>query len=505
MAKYYKGNIIDVNSIPSSTFNFNIDEKNYRVLDDSSKELYSYFKEYFSDDIKKIDRNLKELCRDKLSKEDKKIYDEMFINAFKMNANNLEGTSIIYEKIYDEKGNAYGKELISGCVFPINSKYSEYDISYEEGSVRKVYYDKESGKVYSLESKYRAIAKFYLVDSSGEKYEISDRSHSELNVGIFTDAEHSIYFNNRSHRLFVRYPDCYTIKVSPKMIFSDDQRIECVIAGEKIANELEINNYIGKFSSGFGKRKRKREYIDKINDICFSNYLGDNVTFVTDVIKKERVTEEVMTKEMQELEFSLARLKSVSKDDYLRLNDEYQKVLNHDNKGLNLNPLAIKTIISLQSKVELAFICNGGNSKRIIEYLNKQANVYLEKYRYNSNVDIGLTITEIDKICENFLNSKSNYSYREQNEILRNVAMLYFFALYENKDILNSSKLENSYVLDNIKRIITVISVLSEENVIKPIPNTLYDIVSLDELLDFIKKIEFNIEEVKSNVLVKTL
>ena len=64
--------------------------------------------------------------------------------------------------------------------------------------------------------------------------------------------------------------------------------------------------------------------------------------------------------------------------------------------------------------------------------------------------------------------------------------------MYENKDILNSNDLNNSYISNNIKRILVIIDVLHEEGIIECIPNSIYDINDVEELLEFIKKIKFS-------------
>ena len=513
MAKYYKGNIIKVNSFNESIYKLNIviignkNKKGY-VLEDSSKKAYLYFKKYSAEKLEEITNDLLKLTTVDGTIEKKMEYDDLFKDAFKMNADNVLGTNIIYEKIYDEDGNSYGKELITGDIFPINSKYSDYNISYESDS-KKVFLDKETGMSYVLDNTLFNLADWSVIDAHGEKYKITDTERFNLNTAIYAEDEHSVFINNRYIILRPVYPKCFLIKITPRMTFPANQRIEYTIAGEEIANELEVNNYVNKLESGFGKRKRKKEFINEIRKMNLSNYLGDNIVFVKNGVVKERIKEETITKEMEELEFLLLKLKGVSEEEYNKINDEYNDTLSHDKTDeLSLNPLTIKTIITLQNKANLAYICHGGNSKKILEYLEEKISIYLNNYVNGSKDKTELSISDLDKITENFLSSKNSYSYKEQNEILRNIALLYFFEIYENINVLTSNDLVNSYVMDNIKRIIIVIGVLKDEGIISNVSNMIYDITNIDELLEVIKKIEFSDsikEEVNNKELIKRI
>lgn len=497
MTKYYKGNIISTTSFNELVYKLNIVitgnkyKKGY-VLEDSSRKALLYFKKFSAEKLNEITKDLLNLTTVDGTLEKKMEYDNLFKDVFKMNADNVVGTSIIYEKIYDEEGNSYGKELITGDIFPINSKYSDYNIIYESDST-KVFLDTETGMSYVLDNKLYNLAEWHVTDAHGVTYKITDTEHFNLNTAIYAEDEHSVFINN--HYIILRpvYPKCFLIKITPRMIFPSNQRIEYTIAGETIATELEINNYVDKLESGFGKRKRKKIFVNDIRKKSLSNYLGDNIVFVKNGILKERIKEENITKEMEELEFILLKLKSVSEEEYNKINSEYNDVLNHDKTDeLSLNPLTIKTIITLQNKANLAYICHGGNSKKILEYLDEQIIIYLNNYLSNNKETTELSINDLDKITENFLSSKNSYSYKEQNEILRNLALLYFFELYENKDIINSNDLVNSYIMDNIKRILIVISILEEEGIIINLSSIVYDSNNIDELLELIKRIEFN-------------
>ena len=513
MKKYFRGNIINVNKLPDYNYYINIIKvipeykESYYILDNTSHKALLYFRKYSGTNLKKLSELLKRIISFNEEKDEKEKLDKEMVNIFSPLPDNIDGQQIIYEKLYDENGNIYGKELITGAIFPINLKYSSFDVNYSLVSMERVYYEKDVEKGYYLkEASVKRIDKdpYYLLDFSGNQYGINYSKYNDLKY-MWDSFITNVYFNDKCHELLVcNEPLSFNICLIPKMTFSSNQRIDYAINTIQIANELEIKEYLSRFDTGFGKKKRKREFENKINNYAFSNYLGE-IHFVSNSIIKERVNESVITKEMQELEFLLFKLKSVSNDDYDILNKEYLELLNQ-NGLLHVNTLSLNSIISLQNKVNLAFICHGGNSKRIISYLEEQVNAYLESYNDGMIEKTKITIKDLDRISSYFLSSKNSYTIKEQNEILRCLSLLYFFEIYENKTILNSNDLKNSYIADNIKRILVIIGILQDEGIIKHVPSNLYNIDDLDEFLDFINKIEFSdfIEE-KGNVLIKKM
>ena len=60
--------------------------------------------------------------------------------------------------------------------------------------------------------------------------------------------------------------------------------------------------------------------------------------------------------------------------------------------------------------------------------------------------------------------------------------------------------------MDNIKRLIVIISILKDSNIIKNMDNNLFDIENISELMNFIKSIELNtLGEDKANELIKKI
>ncbi len=490
------GKIINVKELPNYNYALNIIKiipkykLSFHLLGNTSHSAFLHFKKYSSKELEKLIDLINGIISFDANEDEKNELNKTMINIFRPTVDSsLSGYPIIYEKLYDQEGNSYGKEIITGAIFPIKTKFSEFEVSYSLKKMDKVYYDIDNKEGYFFCLGSASEHYDYLIDFKGDKHRVDG---SKVKYLWQTEIE-DIIFDSKVHTMTVcEEPTSFNICLTPKINFAYNQRVEYVLGGETLANDLEINNYLTRFDTGFGRKKRKRDYENKINNYALSNCLGDINFVASDNVIKDRVNESTITKEMQELEFLLYKLKSVSKEDYEKLNKEYHDILNQDDNGLHLNTLSLNSIVLLQNKAGLAYMCHGGNSKQIIAYLEDQANKYLENYNNGSFDKTEISIKDLDQLSEHFLSGKNSYTIKEQNEVLRCLSLLYFFEIYENKDILNNNDLENSYIVDNIKRILVIIDVLHEEGIIKNVPSSLYNIRNTDELLEFIKKIELN-------------
>lgn len=512
MTKYYKGTVVNVKEIPifSNTLTFIKTDKHnkpeYHFIGSSLEDAHSIFNKYSSNDLEKMIKLIKKMLIFKANDEEKKfLLNEMrcFKEAIPMYS---EGKELIYEIMYDKNGKEYAKEIVSGCVFPIKTKYDTCTMYFRENRSKKICYDMDDDTGYfcSGEELTSTCTLFGInhkdVRTTRASYEKIISGLSKVNPTLINIDGKCHYMINSSEEFM------FNVVFQPKMNFSNDQKIENVISTKKLASELDINNYLNVYETGWGKLLRRKNHINTMNKLSQSNYLGE-IQFVNNShIEKKRVNESNITKEMQELEFLLLKLKGISKEEYDKLNSEYLELLGQEDDELHLSSLSIGAIISLQSRVILAYMCNGGDSVKILSYLKEQVNKYIENINDCYKEKTEITIKDLDKICEHFLKSKNSYTIKEQNEILRCISLLYFFEMYENKDSLTSDDLKNSYIKDNIKRILIAIDVLYTEGVIKSVPNSLYDIDNLEELLNFIQRVEFE-EKIQDNgeVLIKKI
>ncbi len=400
--------------------------------------------------------------------------------------NEISGEEIIFEKVYDDDGNAYAQELVSGVIFPISSDFSSYNFNYFKSSApyNKVYINKEHNRVYVLEKDQLAFSPIY------GNLGISFESNSYNNIKKMKEKNDSQSFHLGTGvdiTLHVAIPSSYVISCDPEIKESNNQVINYTIFNEKIATELEVRDYLQIYTGPF-KRRRKNAYINSLTEMSIANYLGDDIQFFSSRNKRVIIEEAQFTKEAQELEFLLSRLKNVSEEDYIKINNEYNELLNQVDNVFVVSSIT-KSLISLQNKATLAYMCHGGTSKQVIEFLEKQAGLYIKSCNDTPSDKTKMSISELDNISEKILSNKTSFNFKEQNDILRHIALLYFLELYENRNTVTSEELGESYINNNIKRIITIINALLIEGFISECNHDIYSIDNIGDLLELIKDI----------------
>ena len=90
-----------------------------------------------------------------------------------------------------------------------------------------------------------------------------------------------------------------------------------------------------------------------------------------------------------------------------------------------------------------------------------------------------------------FIKQKEEYSLVNQRLFQRNISILYFFELYEQKDNLDIEELNNTYIVDNLKTIIIVINTFQEENILTYDYYLDLNNISLENVINLIKSIKF--------------
>ena len=90
-----------------------------------------------------------------------------------------------------------------------------------------------------------------------------------------------------------------------------------------------------------------------------------------------------------------------------------------------------------------------------------------------------------------FIKQKGEYSLVNQRLFQRNISILYFFELYEQKDILDIEELNNTYIVDNLKTIIIVINTFQEENILTYDYYLDLNNISLENVINLIRSIKF--------------
>ena len=191
---------------------------------------------------------------------------------------------------------------------------------------------------------------------------------------------------------------------------------------------------------------------------------------------------------MENIDYLLNQIKKIDSDLYTSKKNEYEEIINNEEKNeLTLNPFALDKLKIFESELEFIIKFNKKQDNDIINYLNN----LLSEYQEGKVTE--LTIEDIDKLNELFLNMQSNYSAIIARKVLVTLSYLYIYEIYENKDTITLKDLENSYFNDNLKNILLNLNRMIDEGIIE---NNI--LINFEEepdasyILDSIKNIKFN-------------
>ena len=273
------------------------------------------------------------------------------------------------------------------------------------------------------------------------------------------------------------------------------------IAGNKIADQNEVEKYQNRFNKGFRKVKKKQDYIEYIKYLYNKNVFKENFNYNDYKEKKEvvKINQSIETSLMEDIDYSLMNLKDINEELYIDYKKRFDILLT---KNITKENLAL-----LLGEIEFSLIFGKRNVDDILEFLTNLKKEYLDNFLNGKDKKTELDIRKLDKINELFLCIKDKYSLKNQRDVLRNIAFLYLMEVYENKDLLTEEELSNSYFSTHLKTIIIWIKLLIDDNIIES--NYL---ISLNEelnvkmIFDLIKNIKFKkINDNKVKVLIKSL
>lgn len=454
-----------------------------------------------SEHIQLFEANLQSDIKKALKKKKALDNDGMSIDS----QSRLSPAYIIYEKMYDKDGNAYARELITGLVFPLGlSGNVNYDIDYQMNGNKDVLFDQNACMAYIpnvyTEGYDEHISNTLIdmitgyekrVEFSKKLYEClnDDEYGQQYRVKNLYDSE---YYSMSKEQAWI-----FMVHITPK-VKNSAKRIDFLTCNEQIANEIEVNEYLRKYKKALFNRRRKyfieglkrRSQVNNLGELSLNTSKNNSAIKPKVIVPKEQLRESQETSQMAELDFLLARLKNTSIEAYERILPKRQAI----NQTVPISDAMLKKIISLQSEIIFEFSKANLDNKQVINYLKRQIEFYLDNHKNGFHAKTSaITISELDDLYKNIIKQRST-DFTSQNDILGHIATLYFFELYENRDTLTSEELANSYVEENIKRIITVIYTLLWENVIILSKGFLFDDsnLNLDTLLALIKQIRFN-------------
>ena len=251
----------------------------------------------------------------------------------------------------------------------------------------------------------------------------------------------------------------------------------------KPANQNEVTDYLNQFKKGFRHDHKLIKFQEQMQKLANQNIYSQEIALKKPkIIQKLKPSQETII--MENIEFLLLKLKKENSTSYELLNQEYQNILNSANT-LTTTPLVLQTLISLEAKIESCFFNQKRNIISLLDYINKLVLEYLNQK------ETKLTFQDIFKLNDLFIKQKGEYSLVNQRLFQRNISILYFFELYEQKDNLDIEELNNTYIVDNLKTIIIVINTFQEENILTYDYYLDLNNISLDSVINLIKSIKF--------------
>ena len=374
-----------------------------------------------------------------------KILNKEYSNTQNYYIGNSTYEEIIYERVEDADGNIYAKELLTGSLFPISC----------DGSVET--------KVYTV----KKLA---------------------TNGGTVVYCDLSISSNNNH----INYA-----------------RIERIVTDYKIASPKDVEEYKTQFDGGFRRQKAKEKFLRKVREDSMSNTLDNEVEVYPIKPKKkekrQRESQNVTTKCMENIEYLIQKLKKVNLAKAKEFSEEYENALNVEDIMQN-KMVSEAALIALEAKLEFELMFAKGENTSLVDKLEELRKEYLLHFATKTQEKTSITLDDLDKLMELFLKTKDNYSILEQRKILRSFASVYALEVKENESDVTIERLQDSYFEDLKKSILLFINALVESGYVKDnIITELTDSENTEEILNLIKNLEFkkmSLEEAKGLKLV---
>ena len=338
---------------------------------------------------------------------------------------------IIYEKVSDEEGNIYGREILTGSLFPIASDTS---IDVKE-------YEVEKNQAWSNE------IDFTLTITQNFKH----RNYARLET-ILVDNE----------------------VASPNEIEEYKTRFDTGFRHEKKKEE-------------FLRRIRENS-----NTTTLIDEVEVSVIKPKKKEKKQRETQDNTTKVMESIEYLIRKLKKINPEKAKEFNEKYEAALNEEDI-LSKRSISLATLISIEASLEFELMFTKGENTTLTGKLEELKKEYLTYFVTDSKAKTKITLDDLDKLMELFLKTKDNYSLIEQRKILRNFASVYMFEVKENESEVTLKRLEDSYFEDLKKSIMICIDALIENGFVES--NMIAELSkeeTTEEVLNLIRSLEFN-------------
>lgn len=335
---------------------------------------------------------------------------------------------LMYEKVEDQEGNIYARELLSGKLFPISDKYTEF-----------------------------------------MKYTITNIPACP-NASTFTikmDAEY-------------RHPNYE--KIYSVMMFEE-------VADKNDLDEY-LNKYDRMFFGEYKKQKRIDRIVYESNKNVLSEEVEVTEISRNRKTKTERQSQNTLTISMENIEYMISRLESINPERSKYYSEEYERALNSVDIMQNKR-VSETSIISLEARLEFELMFTKGENTTLVEKLEELKKEYLSHFTSKTQEQTSITLDELDKLMELFLKTKDTYSILEQRKILRNFATIYTLEVKENEKETDPNRLKDSYFNDLRKSILLSIKSLIQTGLFKSnIQFELSTEESIENILELIRSLE---------------
>lgn len=224
---------------------------------------------------------------------------------------------LMYEKVEDQEGNIYARELLSGKLFPISDKYTEF-----------------------------------------MKYTITNIPTCP-NASTFTikmDAEY-------------RHPNYE--KIYSVMMFEE-------VADKNDLDEY-LNKYDRMFFGEYKKQKRIDRIVYESNKNVLSEEVEVTEISRNRKTKTERQSQNTLTISMENIEYMISRLESINPERSKYYSEEYERALNSVDIMQNKR-VSETSIISLEARLEFELMFTKGENTSLTEKLDELKKEYLSHF-----------------------------------------------------------------------------------------------------------------------------
>jgi len=359
--------------------------------------------------------------------------------------------SIIFELLFDNDGNMYGKEVNTNAIFPVVSTKGyeaqtelSYLSCYIEDSIKghMMFKDVTTSSQHLLHNN-----DYYVTTYSFDGGKSLDIKSTKTNVEV---------------RVIRDKINKYHLTLRPIYRHTNMLRFDAPILLISPATQLEFNNNTTIHMMGYSSRIHS--YREKSNSNVFK---VDPTKLIYSDNKKPENRLNVLNL-IDEVELLLIKIQELDSKSYEEYNKEYQDILNNNNNNNN-NNLGIDYPQLLQNLINKLNHCINSiyTSNNFIEYLDKLVddNIY----------DCELRLDNINFIINKFYQLFNEIPFNLSKNIYSRICSLYVIFLLHNKDLAPFLINSNKFIKDNIKMIYISLYNLDKANLLN-------DFYTLDEV-----------------------